>query len=847
MGHLRALEESLDAIGLPSRFQTPPTYHWLKEKAKAIQQLKAAVKEGGAGAGGGDTQVYLAADDDREGEMIAYSVCVLLRLPPSKTPRIVFHEITEKAIRHALDHPRTLDMNRVHAQQARAVLDLLIGFTISPLLWKYVAPALSAGRCQTPALRLTIEREREIAGFQSSRSWVLSAQWTPQDQKSPILTTTMADALEDEASALEVLRHARDHPQGTVTDLQIRPWMESAPPPLMTSTLQQQASQLYHFSPKQTMCMAQRLYEAGHITYMRTDHATMAEEAKEQARTWVRATFGEAYVASSSPPSSSTPKKMKRPRAVAVAVAVPKVSAQEAHECIRPTHLDVTELSTAEWGPSERRLYQLISRRALQSVMAPAQGTTTTLTVHMDGLGEDFPWISEEKKTQFEGWKRLGKVASIKEEQEEQEQEEQEKEEKEQKQEQKPSCLVEWTIGTRLTWTHVEGKEKETSPPGRYTEASLVRELERHGIGRPSTFASLLAVLQDKGYARIQDIPATPLTLVQHSLLPCQWPPTQETHQTLRGGEKRKLVPTPLGRSVWEWLEEHLEDLFAYTFTASMEKRLDQIAEGAPSEGAETLLQATWDSYRERYERLKNATAASKAEAGTDTKAQEVVPPPSSLKQKVFKEGIKAVQTKKGPLLLQEGATKDATVFFGWPNTVSWSAMTEKKAREHILAIQQERQGALLGEHDGAPILKKTGQYGPYLQWNTIRIPFVEGEAVEEIVKRIQRKQAPEDEKSQPPCSSSASPSSPSPSSPSILKETTHFQVRTGPYGPYLMKKTETRTHSKQTKTIFVSVPKGLDVALLTDKELAALYQAGCEAKKNRKSYPSKKEKEDVE
>lgn len=518
---------------------------------------------------------------------------------------------------------------------------------------------------------------------------------------------------------------------------------------------------------------------------------------------------------------------MKRPRAVAVAVAAPKVSAQEAHECIRPTHLEVTELSTAEWGPSERRLYHLISRRALQSVMAPAQGTTTTLTVHMNGLGEDFPWISEEKKTQFEGWKRLGKVASVN---EEQEQEEQEKEEKEQKQEQKPSCLVEWTIGTRLTWTRLEGTEKETSPPGRYTEASLVRELERHGIGRPSTFASLLAVLQDKGYARIQDIPATPLTLVQHTLVPCQWPPTQETHHTLRGGEKRKLVPTPLGRSVWEWLEEHLEDLFAYTFTASMEKRLDQIAEGALSEGAETLLQTTWDSYRERYERLKNTTAAQATEA-------QDAPPPSSLKQKVFKDGIKAVQTKKGPLLLQEGATKDATVFFGWPNAVSWSAMTEKKAREHILAIQQERQGALLGEHDGVPILKKKGQYGPYLQWNTIRIPFVEGEAVEEIVKRIQRKQAPEDEKSQPPCSSSASPSP-------ILKETTHFQVRTGPYGSYLMKKTE---QAKQTKTIFVSVPKGLDVALLTDKELAALYQAGCEAKKNRKSYPSKKEKEDVE
>ena len=816
MGHLRALEESLDAIGLPNRFQTPPAYHWLKEKAKAIQQLKDAKKE--------DTHVYLASDDDREGEMIAYSVCVLLRLPPRQTPRIVFHEITEKAIRHALDHPRTLDINRVRAQEVRAILDLLIGFTISPLLWKHVAPSLSAGRCQTPALRLVVERERAIATFQTSRSWVLTAQWSPSASATPLLLTQMADALEDEDSAQEVLRHAKEHPHGTLTNTITRPWTESAPAPLITSTLQQQASLHYHFSPKQTMCMAQRLYEAGHITYMRTDHAVMAEEAKEEARSYIRSTLGEAYVSSASTPS--VPKPSRRPKAASVSLE----GAQQAHEAIRPTHLSVTTLSPTEWGPSERRLYELISRRALQSVMTPAHGTITTLTILLDEL-EDFPWVSEEKTTVFDGWKRLGRVISLEEEPED---------ETENKQEHQEAL----SPGARLRWIQMEAAEKETAPPGRYTEASLVRELERHGIGRPSTFASLLAVLQDKGYAHIQDLPATPISLTRYTLLPLQWPPVSHTHPTLCGAEKKKLVPTPLGLSVWEWLEKHLEDLFAYPFTASMERALDHIASGKEASGKEAsgkeasgkeasgkeasgkevkdhdpalrLLQTTWDSYRERYETLSKAPKESH-----DEKVGDV----SSLK-KTFRDGIKAVQTKKGPLLLQEGATKEATVFFGWPKGVSWGAMTEQLARDHIFASH-------LGIKDDLPLTKKTGPYGPYVEWGSIRVPYLEGEPLEDTCTRLEKKK-----------SDSSSSSS---SSSSVIKETPHYMVRTGPYGPYLLKKA-TKTKAK---TLFVSIPKGLEVAPLTDKDLAALYQAGCEAKQEKKAKKKKpatgKKKGDVE
>lgn len=847
MGHLRALEDSLEAIGLTTGFTKPPTYHWLKEKAKAIQQLKTAYEKG-------QTRVYLASDDDREGEMIAYSVCVLLHLPPETTPRIVFHEITESAIRHALDHPRTLHMNRVHAQQARAVMDLFIGYTISPLLWKHVAPTLSAGRCQTPALRLVIERETAIETFVSSRSWFITATWSSPPQ-GPILHTMMKDELEDEDSVQQVLEHAHHHSHGTLIQKDIRPWSESAPDPLMTSTLQQQASQLFHCSPKQTMSIAQRLYEAGHITYMRTDKAVMAEEAKEQARAWVREHLGEKYVAPPLEPSvpSGQAKKMRRPKVCSSSSPPKPQQAQEAHEAIRPTHLDVTELPATEWGPAERRLYQLISRRALQSIMSPAHGERCTLTLLLDDL-EDFPWISTDTRTLFEGWKALGQVASM-----DKDSEEKEDDEEKENSKKKEISWDDWTVGTRVSWLSMKGMEKETTSQGRFTEASLVRELEKHGIGRPSTFASLLSVLQDKGYTLLKDIPATSISLRSHELLPKQWPPTTQTTVSLRGGEKRKLVPTPLGRSVWEWLSHHMEDLFAYTFTASMERQLDEIAEGKGEE--RVLLQNVWESYKERYESLLSSSSSSASSSSSSSSSPSSSSSSSSasstalvpsLTQKVFKNGIKAVQTKKGALLLREGATKEDTVFFGWPPSVSWEKITEQKAKEHIAIVTEEREGLVMTLYQDRPVVKKKGQYGFYLRWDAITLPFVEGESVEALHARLEQRTS---------SASSSSASSP-PSSPSapqgLIKETSQYLIRSGPYGPYMMKKTTTAASStsagKSKKTIFVSVPKGLDVAPLTDKEIDALYKAGLEAKKagleakkNRPSRASVKENQDEE
>ena len=314
MGHIRSLEEDLGAVGLDRDFD--PRYQWIKEKAKAIAQIKEAAAKA--------THIYLASDDDREGEAIAYSVLTLLKLNAATTPRAVFHEITEAAVKAAVANPRRLNMARVEAQQARAVLDMMVGFTISPLLWKYVGHALSAGRCQTPALRILADQETAIREFTASTEWKIKGTWNGFEAH-------MEVPLEDEESATNYLENIHAETEGIVKEAHTRPTTEQPPKPLITSTLQQEASATMSLPPKRSMQIAQRLYEAGHITYMRTDSATLSEEARVSAESWVRTTFGEEYVAGGKPVKSK-------------AKSTQDVKAQEAHEAIRPTHMERTEL-----------------------------------------------------------------------------------------------------------------------------------------------------------------------------------------------------------------------------------------------------------------------------------------------------------------------------------------------------------------------------------------------------------------------------------------------------------------------------------------------------------------------
>ena len=756
MGHIRALQPELSAVGLDRDFEAK--YEWMKTKSKAIQQLKEEAKKA--------TEIYLASDDDREGEGISYAVCLLLKLNPNTVHRAVFHEITEKAVQHAIAHPRKLDLHRVHAQQTRSILDMMIGFTMSPLLWRYVAPALSAGRCQTPALRLVVEREDRIQSFQSSSSWKLSAQWIG----SIPYASVMEDDLEDEESAMNYMENVHHVPSGTIIQKDIKPWSESAPPPLITSTLQQQASALFGMNPKNTMKVAQKLYEAGHITYMRTDKAILSEEAIQEGKQWIQAQYGEEYLQVTNP--NKKPKKQANKEATQAKQGNEEVKAQEAHEAIRPTHMEISQI---EGDAYERKLYHLIWQRAIQSIMAAARGESCMIRTQIEG-DTDFAWRSQWKHTIFPGWKRVGKVAELEEEEEEKENGWDE--------------VQALQIGARVQWSTMTAEPKETKAQGRYTEATLVRELETFGIGRPSTFATLLAAIQDKNYVEERDFPPKEVAVQEYTMRPSQWPPTALTKKKKVGGEKRKLVPTELGRSVLSYLLTHFEDLFAYDFTAHMERRLDHIAEGTEHE--KQLLRDTWASYQERYEAL-------------------LAQPAANAKIKEFGGGLKAVQSKKGPLILQEG--KEDTQFLGWPTGVKWEDITAEQAKAFQQEQQEKKKGEIIGQWKDQPIMKKTGKFGDYLQCGTVSIPY----QVEELEQTLQRFEA----KMQ-----------------TNTIEFKEFSIRTGQYGPYIMK-------TSLKKPQFVSLPKGIDPSTLTEKEVEALYKLGLESKKKWASNKNRKNKKE--
>ena len=745
MGHIRGLSHDLNF--LERDFE--PTYEFLKEKSKAITALKDAAK--------GAKEIYLAADRDFEGEQIAYSVKVLLKLP-AHTKRITFTEITEKAIRNAIANPGQIDMKRVHTQQARSMLDLLIGFTMSPLLWKHVAPSLSAGRCQIPSIRLVVEREDAILQFKTESSWALSGVW---EHEGFTFSATMDDELDDEESAVNYMENVVNT-MGTVMTNHVRPWMQSAPEPLMTSTLQQQASALFHMNPKTTMMIAQKLYEAGHITYMRTDKAVIAEDAVTVIKEWIQANYGEEFVGQKKLAKIGKKAGDQGPKAQGLKAQGP--STQEAHEAIRPTHIEVTAVEGE--GAS---LYRLIWQRTVQSCMAPAKGELRTIIISLD----EFPWTATWKRTLFPGWKAAGKVASLEDE----------------KADDEDSEAIAWEHAAQIQswigikWQTMKAEPKETKAQGRFTEATLIRELEKHGIGRPSTFASLLATIQEKNYVETRDIPPSIKQITEHTLAFNQLPITTTTKPKKVGAEKQKLVPTELGRSVLHFLLQHFDDLFAYDFTGQLEQRLDHVADG--TENWKAVVRDTWATYKERYELLNQ-----KVEQSVSNKVKE------------FQDGVKAVQSKKGPILLREGSKeKSDTTFFGWPQAVKWDDMTEEVAQAFI--AQQQKSKESFGTWNNEPIERKTGKFGDYFKCGEISVPYKE-EPLEETIQRLEAKSA------------------------GAIKQFKEYTVRSGQYGPYIMK-------TSVKKTQFVSLPKGVDPTMLTEKDVEALYKAGLEQKKTAK------------
>ena len=552
MGHIRKLVEDLKALHIEKDFE--PEFEFMSEKYKTIASLRAASKEA--------TKVFLASDDDREGEMISYSVALALKLDVNTNPRIIFHEITKEAVLKSLKNPRTINMKRVSAQQGRAVLDLLIGFTISPLLWS-IAKGLSAGRCQTPALRIIVERENEITNHVNTSSFIIKGLW----EKS--FTGQMIEHLESEEDVVTYLENVHDLPTATIKTSVTKPTSFQPPLPLITSTLQQEASALYGSNPKVTMKVAQKLYEAGLITYMRTDSTLMSEEAKSEARKQVEGKYGVEYV-------SQTSKT---------------VLSNGAHECIRPTKF-TTEVIGGDFGALDMKIYNLIYKRAIQSIMSPAKGEERRINWVIDGDPNEFIHEGVWRRTTFQGWKIVG-------------QSETDLDEKEEEQEEAWVTSEKLAVGKKIKWSTLTGEQKYASLPSRYNEATLVRELEKKGIGRPSTYASLVASIIDKGYVKIDTVPLKPVTslklILEPNILPCK----RLEEKGKAKEDKKKLVPTDLGKEVYTFCVREFSSLFDYEFTKQMELKLDEVENGSLE--WKTVCLDSWNSYKDKYALLKSA------------------------------------------------------------------------------------------------------------------------------------------------------------------------------------------------------------------------------------------------
>jgi DNA topoisomerase I len=527
-GHIRDLSKKNLGIDIKNNFE--PDYEVPKEKAKVVNELRKAAAD--------SKNIWIASDEDREGEAIAWHLANVLKLDLMTTRRIVFHEITNEAISNAIENPRKVDMNLVNSQQARRILDRLVGFEISPVLWKKVQPSLSAGRVQSVAVRLLVEREREIISFETESAFRVTAIFNIDSAKdeNSILRAEASKRFPDEKEAQKFLELCNDS-KYTIGSISIKPGTRSPAPPFTTSTLQQEAYRKLGFSVAQTMTVAQKLYEAGKITYMRTDSTNLSNLALVKSREMITSEFGEKY-------SKTRQFKTK------------SKGAQEAHEAIRPAYLDNP---TTAGSQNEKKLYELIWKRTVASQMADARIEKTSISIDMNNSPVTFQANGEVIK--FDGFLRVYAESSDQENNDEDR-----------------YVIPPVTKGMSLSYNNITATQKYTLPPPRYTEASLVKKLEELGIGRPSTYAPTISTIQNRGYVSREDRPGEKRQIKIITLLDGKFINSTKTEVT--GKEKSKLFPQDIGMIVNDFLIENFSEIVDYHFTAEVEEQFDQIALG---------------------------------------------------------------------------------------------------------------------------------------------------------------------------------------------------------------------------------------------------------------------------
>jgi DNA topoisomerase-1 len=734
-GHIRDLSKKNLGIDIAKDFT--PDYEIPKDKTKVVNELKKAAAE--------SKNIWIASDEDREGEAIAWHLIKVLELDPSDTKRIVFHEITKDAIEEAISNPRVVDMNLVNSQQARRILDRLVGFEISPVLWRKVQPSLSAGRVQSVAVRLIVEREREIIAFRPESSFRVTAVFltekTNGDKAEIRAEATKKFASEKEAAGfLDLCREA----SYKIDAVSVKPGTRSPAPPFTTSTLQQEAYRKLGFSVAQTMSVAQKLYENGKITYMRTDSTALSKLALAKSREAIISAFGEKY-------SRTRQFKTK------------SKGAQEAHEAIRPAYPDKSSISGSQ---PEKLLYDLIWKRTIASQMSDAQIERTTISIGMSNSQTGFNATGE--VVIFDGFLRVYSESA----------------------DTDSSDDERYTIpqvkkGMHLIYDKITGTEKYTSPPPRYTEASLVKKLEELGIGRPSTYAPTISTIQNRGYVAREDRQGEKRKISVITLTGNKISSSSKTE--VAGKEKSKLFPMDIGMIVNDFLIENFTDIVDYNFTAEVEEQFDEIALG----------KLKWTGMLKGFYSVFHKTVESTLEKKDKKTGVRILG-----KHPETGEPVSVKMGRFGPVA-QIGDSSDG-------NKPRFASLLKGQLLETITleeALNLFRLPRSLGMHEGDEIVVGIGKFGPYVRFRGKFYSLKRGAddpytiTSERALELINEKNESEKQK--------------------LIRDFGEIKILNGRYGPYITGEGKN-----------YRIPKGKDPASLTLEDCLKIIETNSKQKK---------------
>lgn len=652
MGHIRDLHDNSLSIDIEHGFK--PEYVVPDDKKKVVAELKKAAKSAAT--------VWLASDEDREGEAISWHLFDTLGLKKENTRRIVFHEITRSAILHAIDTPREIDMNLVDAQQARRILDRLVGFELSPVLWRKIQPKLSAGRVQSVALRLVVDKEREILNFKKEQYYKVDAVFHPDGTADNVTVKATLDTRFPDIDSARAFLEKCIGANFTISSIEQKDGVRTPASPFTTSLLQQEASRKLRMSVSRTMSIAQKLYEEGHITYMRTDSTNLSSLALNTAEKYICETFGKEY------------HKRRQYKTKAK-------GAQEAHEAIRPTFIEHTNI---EGTPEEQKLYELIWKRTVASQMADARISRTDIKVSSDKASEKF--AVQATKVLFDGFLKLYIESTD-----------------DMADDDEEVILPEMKIGDRMYDRQISAECKFTAAPARYSEASLVKKLEELGIGRPSTYAPTISTLtKGRGYITIGDkegekIEVTNLMLKGGKI-------SSSVKKESFGAEKRRLLPQEIGMIVTDYLVDHFGKILDYGFTADVEKEFDQIAEG--KETWSSVIGAFYAPFHEDVEKTLNNKEYSHV-------SRELGPDPKDGLMLVAKYGQYGPYVQKG-----EGDQKKYASLA--PGQLIESITVEEAAKLFDLP-------RTVGQYKGLDVVCTKGRFGPYLKYDGKNVSLPRG------------------------------------------------------------------------------------------------------------------------